>query len=317
MSTYHDKALERLVYTLTKLSNNELPTVEELAEEFNVTVRTIQRDLNRLKYFPIEKDAYKRLKFTGGYSLSKSTLEDNELLVTHLALSQLKNINKEFDENIDRVISKVLYPGYNCIFHIKPESYEKIDSNSKINTNLENAIENKYISIVSISSKIFYVEPYKIINLEGIWYLLAFDKEIKKIKSFLLSKIENVKLTTKKFKATKSINKIIENVHSGFFEDGCSFEVVIKVYHQVSHYFKIKNFLPTQKIIKEQEDKSLIISFKVTHYEDIDNIIKSWIPHIEVLKPTEYKEQVIAELEDYISKLTRQNTYELQESQLL
>ena len=37
----HDLTLTRLILTLTKLSNNELPTMNDLKEEYNVSLRTI------------------------------------------------------------------------------------------------------------------------------------------------------------------------------------------------------------------------------------------------------------------------------------
>ena len=306
MTKNYDLALSRLAITIYKLSRNDLPTIKELAEEFNVSIRTIQRDISqRLVYFPIEKDSLGRLKFIDGYSLSKSTLENDELLVTYLALSQLKNINKEFDHNIDNVINKIFYPGYNSVFHIKPEPFEKLDSDSNNILTLEEAIEKKFLCEIKVSDNYILIEPQKIISLDGIWYLLALEKSENKIKSFLLSKIENVKLTTKRFKTNNSIEKTIENVHSGFFEDGNSFKVIIKISPEVSHFFKIKSFLPSQEILEEFEDSSLMVSFHVTHYEDIDNIIKSWLPHIEVLEPIEYKEQIIEELKTYLDKINK------------
>lgn len=304
MSENHDKALNRFSIILSKLSNDERPTIQELAQEFDVSVRTIQRDLKRLVYFPIEKNSLGQLKFINGYSLSKTTFEQQELLVTYLALSQLKNINEEFDKNIDRVLSKVLYPGYDSIFHIKPESFEELDADSKKIEILEKAIDEKRVCQIQVNKKSFIVDAYKIISLDGIWYLLANNQEDSKVKSFLLSKIEHVKLSSTNFETLKPIDEILDNVHSGFFEDGSCIEVIIRVFPQIAHYFKIKEFLPTQKILEEEKDNSLIISFEVTHYEDIDNIIKSWLPHIEVLQPTEYKDQLINELEAYMLRLT-------------
>ena len=53
----HDKIATRLALILTKLNNGEHFTVEELSKEFNVNIRTIQRDLKeRLAYIPIVKE---------------------------------------------------------------------------------------------------------------------------------------------------------------------------------------------------------------------------------------------------------------------
>lgn len=66
----YDKALKRLINILTKLKNDERPSIQELAEEFNVSVRTIQYDVyDRLQEYNIEKDEFGRLKFEEGYEL--------------------------------------------------------------------------------------------------------------------------------------------------------------------------------------------------------------------------------------------------------
>lgn len=66
----YDKALFRLISILRMLSCNQKPTVSELATEFNVTIRTIQKDIyQRLSDFHITKDANGKLIFMGDFSL--------------------------------------------------------------------------------------------------------------------------------------------------------------------------------------------------------------------------------------------------------
>ena len=77
--------------------------------------------------------------------------------------------------------------------------------------------------------------------------------------------------------------------HCGFYSWLTNFDIVIKVYASIAPYFKAKNFLQSQVIEEELKDGSLIVSFEVSHYEDADNIIKSWLPDIEVLEPLEYR----------------------------
>ena len=56
----YDKILTRLMSILSKLSNDEALSVKELAIEFNVSERTIQRDLSeRLRDFGIYKEKKK------------------------------------------------------------------------------------------------------------------------------------------------------------------------------------------------------------------------------------------------------------------
>lgn len=125
----YDKTLTRLILILTKLSNNDRPKIKELAEEFGVGVRTIQRDIyERLIYFPIEKDSFGQLNFIDGFSLDRSTLENDEMLLIYLAMSQIKTLSKTFESKINNVFSKLLNPSFSSPYFIKGKSYESIDN---------------------------------------------------------------------------------------------------------------------------------------------------------------------------------------------
>ncbi len=66
----YDKALYRLVGIIAMLLKDERPTIKSLAEEFNVSVRTIQKDIyERLVQFNITKDALGQLKFSDEFSI--------------------------------------------------------------------------------------------------------------------------------------------------------------------------------------------------------------------------------------------------------
>ena len=52
----YDKALFRLITIISMLIKDERPTIQELAIEFNVSIRTIQIDIySRLHMFDIKK----------------------------------------------------------------------------------------------------------------------------------------------------------------------------------------------------------------------------------------------------------------------
>ena len=60
----YDKALYRLVSIIAMLLKDERPTIKSLSLEFNVGIRTIQKDVyQRLNQFDIEKDNLGNLKF--------------------------------------------------------------------------------------------------------------------------------------------------------------------------------------------------------------------------------------------------------------
>lgn len=298
----YDKTLTRLILILTKLSNDELPTIKDLSEEFNVGIRTIQRDLyERLTYFPIEKNSLGQLKFIDGFTLDRCTLEDEEMLLVYLAMSQVKNINDGLENKVDHLFSKLLNPSFSTPYFIKSGSFENIDFDSDLLNSIEDAIEKFYYININFSDKSIHVEPYKIVCIDGIWYLFAKDMGDDKIKTYTISQILSIETLDERFELKTDVHGILDNVHSSCFDHGNNFKVKINIDSNISHYFKSKKVLPTQKILEENNDGSLIAQFEVTHDEDIDNIIKSWLPDIKVIEPIRYKEKLENELRDYLS----------------
>ena len=300
----HDKTVTRLLLILSKLDEDKRPTQQELASEFGVSLRTIQRDIGRLHYFPIEKTDEGRLYFTEGFSLKRTSFEEVEMVLLSLSLSMVTDASPQFSKASHSLLSKLLMPNYSSPYLIKHDPFEKIDIDSAKMNELEFAIEhNRETKITIKNQKSYVVEPYKIVSFDEIWYLFAKEIESQKVKTYFISDITAVDYSTKSFKLTKPIDAILENVHTAWFEDGVQFEVRIKVLEPIAHYFKRKKHLVSQKIIQENSDGSLEISFEVSSEEEVDNLIKAWLPHIIILSPQNMREKVAKELQEYLQLL--------------
>jgi predicted DNA-binding transcriptional regulator YafY len=301
----YDPILQRLITIITKLSNDERYTTAEFAKEFNVSVKTIQNDIyKRLSSsFPITKDNLGRFKFEDGFSLDKSILDNREMILVSLSLSCLKDNSDVFNKTSQSILQKLLYPNFFNPYYIKKEQFESIDMNSPIIKEIETAIKDKIIINIGCINNIKTVEPYKIASFDNFWYLFAKDLKDNKIKTFMLSNIKHIELTKQKYKTNqKTIDSVLENIHSAWFDDGQTFEVVIEVLPPITQYFLKRDFLQSQEILKKKSNGNLIIKFEVTHDEDIDNLIKSWLPHIKVLEPTRFKNKIKKELQRYLQE---------------
>ena len=304
----HDTTVTRLILILSKLDVNERPTQNELALEFGVSLRTIQRDIGqRLTYFPIEKTKEGRLFFTEGFSLKRTSFEDIEMILLSLSLSMVMDISPKFSKSAHSLLGKLLVPNFSSSYLIKQDPYEKIDMDSSKMNELEFAIENKRLTTIKINELEFLLEPYKIICFDETWYLFAKDLDDKKIKTFFISDLLHVEYSSRVFKAHKDIDKILQNAHTAWFEDGTSYEVKVHVMKEIAHYFKRKKYFISQKLIRENTDGSLVLSFVISHDEEIDNIIKAWLPHITVISPKRLRKKMQNELENYIKVLKTMN----------
>jgi len=300
----YDKTLFRLLDILTKLSEGEAPNVKELAQTYNVTPRTIQKDFSeKLNAFSIERGSDFRFRFTEGFSLRRTFLDADELMILNLALSQFDDV-KDIDKIKARIFKKLANKKILNPYFIKQDDIVDLDIESPRIERLEKLIQNQEIVRLSINNGTVDVELYKITNYDGFWYLFAKDLEDKKTKMFKLHRIKKVTALDRYHKVSQEdIERTLNKTNSAFYTDGTSFKVVIKVYEEVAEYFKQKDFLESQKIVKENEDGSLEISYEVSHDEDIDNIIKGWIPHVEILEPVRFREKMLNELKNYLKDL--------------
>ncbi len=305
MAKDYDKILTRLIGILSKLSNDERYNTKELAIEYGVSVRSIQKDIKeRLINFPIVKDNDGKFIFEYGFTLNKSLLTSDEMMLVSLALSQFEEVS-DFNKLTSSALKKLLNPTNFNPYYVKQDDLENIDIDSQMIGELEEAIKlQNHILIQGVRGDI-EVEPYKIVAYDGIWYLVAKDEVDQKTKTFMIHRIQKIKTLQNKHKVSqKQVEELLDKTHSAWFEEGNCYEVTIKVFQNIAHLFLQRDFLQSQEILEELEDGSLIVSFDISHDEDIDNIIKAWLPDIEVIAPIRYRDKLKKELEDYLKRIS-------------
>lgn len=303
IDTQHDKFFDRMILMLQKLSIEKAATVVELSEIYGVSTKTIERDVDRLHFFPIERKKG-IVSVTDGFDIERFNIQGIELLVAELALNSVQGIGKDIDRHLQSIRVKVSHPLFFSPYHIKADSFEPIDMDSELLNKMEDAIRKRNISKVTSNELVSVVEPYKVVAFDGIWYLLAKDTSDGKVKTYLVSNINEFRASTSVYADEyHNIDEMLSGVHTAWFEDGNSFEVKIKVKAEIAHIFKLKQHLASQKVLKENKDGSLIVTFNVSTDEDVDNLIKSWLPHIEVIKPERFRKKLVLELEEYVKEL--------------
>ncbi|MFA6144998.1 MAG: WYL domain-containing protein [Sulfuricurvum sp.] len=300
----YDKILYRLIHILSRLNSGERLHLKTIADEFGVGVRTLQKDFNeRLIMFPIQSDRSGYYWFERGYSLKENQLETEEMLIVILSLMPLHE-SPHLGQIGQNVIKKLFSRRIPNPFYIKTEGMEDIDIDSHLINTLEDAINGQWIVRIETREKSFTVEPYRIVNYDGIWYLFARDTDTGTLKTWLISKIRSINsLDHRHDTPIHQIDQMLEKTHTAWFEEGGDFEVVVEIDPSIAHYFELKKFLNSQEIIEKKDDGKLIVSFDVTSDEDVDNLIKAWLPHIKILSPEWLRTKIRDELKEYLSTL--------------
>lgn len=301
----YDTILTRLTTILQKLNDGEALSVTELAKEFNVSTRTIQRDLNeRLTAFPIIQEN-KKWKMQDGFKIEKSkSIEDEVVLDIIEKISE--NVGGVFFSKAKRLLSKIKNEELNPIY----AKLNMEDIGDKLDTikYLEIAIKSKQkikCTYKTNQSKLLdlLLMPLKIVNFEGYWYLLAIDNSDKEnIKKYYLKEIKQLKLLEEQFTIDNKIDKILKKVSSIWFDNTKEpYEVKIKVSSNITKYIQRKPITPSQTFEAINEDGSSVIVVKITHPMEIIPIIKYWLPSLEVLEPKWIDDMIKDDLKKYLS----------------
>lgn len=112
----YDKAMTRLTTIMTRLYQGELLSVIELAQEFSVSTRTIQRDFNNYlcNHLPIEQ-VKKKWQLKEGCSIEKN-LPIDELVVSQIIEKMSQDIGGEFYTKTKNLLSRIQHNEFNPIY---------------------------------------------------------------------------------------------------------------------------------------------------------------------------------------------------------
>ncbi|MBC5636331.1 YafY family transcriptional regulator [Ornithinibacillus sp. BX22] len=196
------KKIERLISIVMILLQKEVVSASEFSRLFNVTRRTIQRDMEALSYANIP--IYAEYGPEGGYALMEEYKFDKRLL-NHMdieniliALGGLEGLitNQEIHTTIQKIrgmTSADISPPLDLTFYDWP-------GRSQINEEvlfIRQAIENnwllKFEYVDQVGNKTYrFVEPYKVHLREMHWYLFGYSLERKDYRTFKLTRITNI-----------------------------------------------------------------------------------------------------------------------------
>jgi len=287
---------------LAKLNDGEALSVKELAEEFNVSTKTIQRDFNeRLSDFHIYQDK-RKWRMQEGFCIEK-TKSLQEQLVLDIIEKMTESIGGKFATTSHKLLSKIKNEDFNPIYtklniediSDKFSEIQIIEKAIKDKTELECSYENEREGTFRTN-----IQPLKIVNYEGFWYLVAMRNDY--VEKYYLKTLSNIKETSITFTVKENIDQLLENsINIWFKSDVEPFEVKIYADKVATKYFKRRE-LPSQIIETLSEDGTMEFVVTITDEMEITPIIKYWLPHLRILEPLWIGDIIDEDLEVYLSK---------------
>ncbi|MEW9579185.1 YafY family protein [Bacillus toyonensis] len=296
--------LERLISIIFKLLNNEILSASSLADEFQVSPRTIYRDIEAICAAGIPVVSYQGTNggfgIIKGYKFDKSLMGSYDILNLITVLSSLSNIfkDKEVEHTIDRL--KLLDTNSNNKSLLVDLESHRTEPNSLMN--LRKAIhEKKVIHFNYISNKNEFtsreVEPihlhYKFRN----WYMYGYCRERQNYREFRVSRMMGVTLTQEGFLQNHEIKD--EAFYSNRNLVGVE-DVVIWVSPN-SLAEALDQFVNSSKTINDDGSMTITISvYQPLQAEWLKSILLSFGSGAKVVKPMELQSILINEAKKII-----------------
>ena len=227
--------LSRLVALLTQLQSKRLLTATEVSKKFDVSVRTVYRDIKALEQagVPILTEEGKGYSLMEGYRLPPVMFTESEANAFITAeklvlLNQDTSLIKNYMEGITKIKS-ILRPGAKekaLLLSNRVEFEESLNrketssllSSIQIALTNFNVIKIEYYSPGNNETTKRHIEPFALINnIRENWYLIAWCRLRKDFRLFRFDRITTIEITSEKFDQHKmTLQKYLEQYRNKF-----------------------------------------------------------------------------------------------------
>ena len=287
-------------------------TAKELAEELEISIRTVYRYIDDLcaSGVPIISDA----GHNGGYSLlnefTKAPLFfnlDEQKALVHAAKFAI-NAGYPFSETLDEAISKLkMYTNEEQLNHINRHLrgfeviHPTIESSLKsILQELEIAVAESYRLVIvyhkerGIEPQSRHIDPYGLVYWKGKWYTVAYCHLREEIRSFRIDRIQSLSRTDKKF------DRPLEFSARSFFlkgllPDSDQHEKLIPVRIKGNAHALddlCQHWLFNHALIERKNDQALFKVDKESIHSFVPHYLLSYGKSITILEPTLLQERL-------------------------
>jgi len=298
--------LERMLKIHQAVQAGKYPNATKLAAELEVSTKSIHRDIEFMRdrlELPIE---YNPQNF--GYHYTAEVTAFPTLHITEGELVALVIAEKALEQYRGTQFEKPLLSAIRKIEQSLPDTISlnlsDIEQTISFRTRAEPVLNLEIFDALAKATahrrqlELVYrktgreaesrlVDPYHLANINGEWYLFAYDHARKDIRTFVPARVQSVKQTGKNFPAPQkfSLEQRLRGsfgVHSGEGE----FEVVLRFNSRVADLIREKKWHESQQI-KDLKGGGVELRLKLSSLIEIERWVLSWGGDVVVLKPRE------------------------------
>ncbi|MGF1657767.1 MAG: helix-turn-helix transcriptional regulator [Verrucomicrobiales bacterium] len=307
----------RRIYSIhDRLRRHKFPNCQKLAAEFEVSYKTIQRDIDFMRdqlHLPIEYDADLHGFFYTHpvHEMPNVLVSEGELvalLVAERALQQYQGT--VFEAPLRSAFGKmqVALQGEQKVdleaiaSHISFQAIGASVSDLKLYEKLASAVLNGveieflYQALAKEQAQARAVQPYQLHCVGNQWYLVAFDLVRQELRSFALPRMSKLKSTRRRFIRPEGFDITTLYQHSlGAFRGTTPQKVVLKLDELGTRLLGERRWHPTQEI--SQKEGVSILSMEVAVNRELENWVMSWGEHVRVIEPKTLQQRIQTRLQ--------------------
>ena len=295
--------IDRLIGILSILLQKEMVTAPELAEHFEVSRRTINRDIEALckAGIPIQttQGVGGGISIMNGYRMDRTILTSRDMQMILAGLRSLDSVSGSsyYSQLMEKIQagSSELVSGKESVL-IDLSSWYKATLAPKISM-IQDAIESRHLIkfkyFAPSGESVRNIEPYYVVFKWTSWYVYGWCLKRKDYRLFKLNRMDKVELTNKEFEC--------RNVPLPDMSAELLYPRNIKVRALFDADMKwrlVEEF--GMKCYSERKDGKLLFE---EYYSDMDNLV-SWMltfgDKVEVLEPEEVRERLKAMADNMI-----------------
>jgi predicted DNA-binding transcriptional regulator YafY len=299
--------IDRLLGIVIFLMNHEQTTAQELAEEFEVSVRTIKRDMETINLAGIPIRSI--LGVHGGYSieprftLNKQFVKKQEYMTIITALIGLQSSfhSKNFQVLLDKYKNLVGDSKSNSIFL----DYSTAQEGSNVQQSLEimdNAIHQRRHILISYrnaqqDTSQRKVQPLALTCKWYDWYLFAYCERANDYRLFKITRIKKATMLDSQFQEYKNIEELMKK-HDHFYSESC---MDIALLIQDKDRDLLKEFFP-KGTFEPIDEMKWIMHLRLPEYEQIWKAkLIALGDRVKILKPESLRKELVSAAHTFIA----------------
>ena len=284
----------RVLDIYLRFNQGEKLTTKQLSVYYDTTTRTIVRDIEKINSFISSKILFD--KSTNLWAIEEKEalfLDKYEQFILNILDKACVEQGEEFHKKSLKLFDKFKTSLHNTI-------YNNIDSEDITNikeqlAKVENAIHNRNKIQLTYKDKIRTIEPLKLANFEGYWYLVLNDLTNNRIKTFYFKEISNIIILNETYTITDTtIERKLNNAINAYFTtDVQPYEIKLFISKEKADIFKRKPLSKSQNILKQYSDGSFDFSVVITHDMELIPKIQQFMPHLKVIVEDENSQRIV------------------------